>query len=716
MRSSRGVIILITIAFSYIATLGNGVKAQTAGATSDSSGLEEVVVTAQKRSEKLQAVPLTVTAFNGDELTNHDIKSTADLESLVSGFTGPGDSGTSEPHLRGVGAGIISPGNQNSVSFYVDGVYYPTGIQSGQLSLADANDLEVLKGPQGTLFGRNATAGVIQIATRNPDPTTWQVNASLGYGNFNTISAQGYAGGPVTDKISTSFAISASHQGDGWGKDLQLNEDTGRYDQALYVHNKWIAQVSDDTEIQLNFDFERYFGLGMWDYHTNPFAPASQQPGGSAWNTNNFVRSRSINDDGGTSVRVSHDFGFALLTSISAYRQLTNDIPGLDSTGTSFPLVELISAESSHQFSEELQLTSELDDPLQWTLGAYYLNGYDEITGLVDVYGILPHGAPYPAVNLGSYQDTQSSSVFGQGSYAVTDDTRITLGLRLTLENLDANNLSGPSVRESSTKRVPTWRVAVDHQVNDDLLVYAFVSRGFKSGGFNTTGLATQGPFGPEYLTDFEGGFKSEIFDRKVRLNVSGFYYDYKGVQLTALVNGLENVYNAAAAEVAGVDVDLETRVSEHLKLTGGLESLYSAYTNFPSCLVYHPVPGGYASGAGSCKGNPLLYAPRLTFFLAPEYTLTTEAGDFVFTGSYSYNSGYATTPDNVLRQPAYGLLDASVKYVTNDGKYWARIWGKNLANEVTTGILSFSSAVPATEIGLINAPRTFGATVGVKF
>lgn len=679
------------------------------------AGLEEVIVTAQKRSEKLQTVPITITAVNAQTLANHDVKTLQDLSTVVSGFDSQGDNGTNEPHLRGVGNAIISPGNDAGVSYYIDGVYIPSGLSS-PISLSDSADVEVLKGPQGTLFGRNATAGVILINTRDPKFDHWEIEGQLGYGNYNTVSTEGFIGGPVTDSIATDFAFSASHQADGWGKNLVDNHDTGAFDQAISVHNKWIFNISDDTDLRLNMDYQRFRGVGTWDYHHFPNHPIDYD--GNPWNNELSSVMTALNNLGGVSAKLTHDFGFATLTNIAAYRQATNSTFGLDSSVTPYPDEQFFYFQNAHEYTEELQLASESDGPLQWTTGFYYLNGFDQGEGHVNIYGILPGGAPFPAY-LNASQNTESTSGFAQATYSITDSTKLTGGVRYTSETRDLTNLIGPqNARPSISANLPTWRVALNQQLDDDLMVYASISRGFKSGGFNLTAAAAAPPFGPERLTSYEVGAKSEFFDKRLRLNVSGFYYDYKGIQQTTLVGALETVYNAAGAEVYGLDADLDAIITNNFKVNGGLELLHSDYTSFDNCTQYHPVAGGFESSQGACTGNRLVQAPTVTFFLAPEYTIPTNYGNYLLTASYSYNSGYVQTPDGSLRQPAFGLLGASAQFTTTDEKYWVRIWGKNLTDEVTTSVAGYNGPVglPLQQSAMLNAPRTYGITFGVKF
>jgi iron complex outermembrane receptor protein len=720
MKRSTGIGVGSVVA-AIMAAAGSSASAAEVAAAAEGeagtqpAGLEEIVVTAQKRAENLQDVPITISAISSQQLSDHDVRTLQDLSTITAGFAPPGDNGTSEPHLRGVGNAIISPGNDSGVSYYIDGVYMPTTL-STPISLADSQDIEILKGPQGTLFGRNSTAGVILITTRDPNPNKWEGQASVGYGNFSTESGDVFVGGPLTSQISTDVALTASHQGEGWGRNVNNGLEERKFPQAFTAHNKWIFNVSDATSVRLSFDWQRFVGDGTWDYAHFPNRALDIE--GSPWNSDLATRMTAVNNLGGGSVKLTHEFDFATFTSITADRQATNTTFNLDSSATPELNEVFTYFQHARQYTQEMNLASKLPGPLQWTLGAYYFYGYDQGRGFVDIYGLLPGGEPFP-VYLDAEQATRSISGYAQANYAITSSTKLTLGGRYTGETRDQRNNIGPQNPTSKIKAdVPTWRAALTQQVTDAVNVYASASKGFKSGGFNLTAAESAAPFKPEFLTAYEIGSKAEFLDNRVRLNVSGFYYDYSGIQITTLVNALETVYNAAGAKIYGADADLKAVVGGGLTVSAGLEVLKSKYTNFENCTIYQPVAGGFATVQGSCDDNTLLQAPTLTFYLAPEYTIPTPYGTFLLAASYSHNSGYYASPDDTLHQPSFGLLSASLQLTTVDEKYYVRAWGKNLTNAVTTSVFGYGAGLgePQQQNAMLNAPRTFGVTVGVRF
>jgi iron complex outermembrane recepter protein len=717
MKKNLAVSCMGAVGFAVLCAGATEATAADADASSNSAsvGLEEIVITAEKKSENLRDVPITVDVVSTADLENHDVKTLQDLQTMVPGFSSPGDNGTSEPHLRGVGNAIISPGNDSGVSYYLDGVYMPTGL-STPISLSDSKDVEVLKGPQGTLFGRNSTAGIILITTRDPNPDHWEEEASVGYGNYDTTTTDGFFGGPVTSSVSTDIAYSFSHQGNGWGRDFTNGQDDDKFDQADTAHNKWIAHVTDSDNLVFNVDWQHFRGVGTWDYVHYPNQALDVE--GSPWNAELATVMTAINNLGGGSLKYTHDFDFATLSNIAAYRQATNLTYNLDSSASAAPSEIFTYAQHAHEVTEELNLSSRAGGPFQWTVGGYFFKGFDSGAGHVNIYGLLPDGAPFQSF-LNATQHTSSYAGYAQATYAITESTKFTLGGRYTWENRELFNVIGPqNPKPSITADVPTWKAALTQDITQDVNVYASASRGFKSGGFNLTAAATAAPFKPEYLTAFELGTKGEFFDKRLRVNLSGFYYDYSGIQITTLVGALETVYNAAAAQIHGADLDMKARVTDDFSIGFGAEALKTQYTDFPNCTIYTPIAGGFTTVQGSCNGNSLLLAPSLTFFVAPEYTLHTSYGSYLLAATYDHNSGYYASPDDTLHQASYGLLGVSLQLTTSDNHYWVRAWGKNLTNEVTTSVFGYGGVLgePVGPIAMLNAPRTYGITVGVKF
>jgi outer membrane receptor protein involved in Fe transport len=307
----------------------------------------------------------------------------------------------------------------------------------------------------------------------------------------------------------------------------------------------------------------------------------------------------------------------------------------------------------------------------------------------------------------------------------VFEGTDLTAGARYTYER---RSVSGsvetiPAIGEPQTVAgnppnltvtKPTWRLAIDHRFSPDVMVYVSENRGFKSGGFNL-----QSPLAPAYLPEkldaYEMGAKMDLFNKTVRLNPSIFYYTYNNIQVTEFTPSGGSLYNGAEAALYGLDLDYAVVASQQFTLSGGLEYLHTRFTSFPNAVLSTPRPhGGYLQVSGNAAGNQLPQAPKFTASLTGDYRLMrTRIGAFDLSGTYEYNNGYFTEPDNRLRQPNYNMVGASVKWTSRDERYAVRLWGKNLANEVVaTQILTATQVVGQ---GLF-PPRTYGITCDVKF
>jgi iron complex outermembrane receptor protein len=694
--------------------------------------LAEVLVTAQRRTESAQKVPITINAFDADTLTQGHVTGVNDLVQLVPGFRGSGDNGASSPHIRGVGSVAASGGNDSAVSYYVDGVYIPTTIQV-PTSIFAVDRVEVLKGPQGTLFGRNATAGVVQIVTRSPTDQT-EAEVQAGYANYNTKSAYAYLSGPIASSLFANIAFNGTWQGEGWGRNLATGEDVRKVDGNIGFRAKIVFAPSDATRFTLSSDYAAVDGTGIWSF--SPDSLISKTPfgtfslGNNPWNINSDSTARSRTTAAGVSGTLVQDLPFATLTNITAYRNDTLSAPGIDFDTTPVYAIGFSAPANEHEFSEEFQLSSRDSGPLRWTAGAYYfheINTSDANQTIGPVLQAAEGGVQL--LNNSGRQIGQSIAGYMQADYRFvpgwtltaggryTDETRDFIGNR-SLYFVDGTAVHGAVVTPSVESRIPTWRFALNHEFNDEILAYVSDSKGFRSGGFNVSD-STNPAFRPEYLNSYEAGLKSTLLERRLRLNASAFYYDYRGIQLSAFNPqggvSLQQVYNAAAAQLYGLDFDFEARISGGLRLTGGFELMHGKYTDFPDAILSTPGPGGvgYVISQGSATGNTTAQTPTFSGSLGASYDVRTRFGLFTGSADLNYNSGYFFEADNRGRQPAYTLVGGSLRYTLPNAHTYVEFWGKNLANEMVRG---FYITTPFSSASQVDPPRTYGVSAGYKF
>jgi len=698
--------------------------AQTTDSDKVESGLEEIVVTAQRRAENLQDVPVAVTALTAESLGAKGIDTTTDLTLVIPGLTYTTVVGSALPRIRGVGAAISLGGNENPVATYVDGVYIASATAS-VLAFNNIEQIAVLKGPQGTLFGRNATGGLIQVTTRDPSSELGG-EASLSYGNLDTVGANLYMTGGLTENLAADLAMYYNDQQEGYGRNLVTGAEVGK-SRDFAARSKWKLDIGSATTVRLAFDYSKTRAAAPGFRAVYGTVPVTGVPfTGGKFDIASDVDPRLEVEQSGGSLTVSHDFGEVSLLSITAYRESDfHAIFDIDKTAAAIAKSDL--SQPDRQFSQEFQLLSSDNAPLRWVLGAYYFNSHG-------AYDPLRITSVANDQFISSTQKTESSAAFGQASYNFTDRTALTLGLRYTAETKDYRasarivlpsgvTTDRPAVTDSLDESRLTWRVALDHHFSDDLLGYVSYNRGFKSGGFNPQRF-TQPllPFEPEILDSFEAGVKADLLDRRLRINVAGFYYDYENIQINAFQGGISTIYNAASAKIHGVDLDVTIAPVSDLTLTGGLSWIHARFGDFPGAVISTPqVPngttilGGNAVGTGDAEGNRLPLTPDWTVNLGADYSVLLPRGRVALSANYFHSDGWRAEPDNRIGQDPYDLVNASATWFIDDDdeNYSLKLWGKNLSNEAYAVQMN---AQPQSDGVAVGPGRSYGVTLGVKF
>lgn len=692
---------------------------------SPAQSIGDIVVTAQKRSERLQDVPIAVTAIEGESLTGKGISTTLDIQQATPGLNFTTVVGTASPRIRGIGTGSAIAGNENSVATYIDGVYIASSAGS-VMQLANVAQVAVLKGPQGTLFGRNATGGLIQITTLDPnDEFSGKMSAT--YGNHNTFGGSAYVTGGLTDGIAADLTLFYTNQTDGFGVNRFSGREVGKSEEFA-VRSKWIVELGDATRVKITGDYSTsdasdparrlqtgarpqasLTAAGVTPFVGNPFDVNS--------NIDPFFKSRR----GGGSIELIHSFDGFDFSSLTAYRRTRTRIV-FDTDATSAFNADTDNILRDRQFSQEFQLVSTGGGPFKWTLGAYYFEGRGAYAPAI------VHRPPNITTNFTSYQRTKAPAVYGQASYDLSTATTLTLGGRYSWETRDqdasGSNSTGsgpfvpaPPLSETFKVSEPSWRIALDHRLSSELLVYASYNRGFKSGGFVPTVFTPPAQrFDPEILDAYEVGFKSDLFDRRVRLNAASFYYDYKDIQITAYGSGpLPTIVNAASAKIYGVDLDLVVRPTTGLNLTAGFSYIHSRFGPFNNAQIATPLPtGGNSTTSGSATGNDLPNTPKWTLNLGADYDVPVGQGGITFSANYFHSDGWFAEPDNVIRQRPYDTLGGSITWYSDaDKTYSLTAWGRNVTNEVYATQLQARTTGDVVQV----APgRTFGVTASRKF
>ena len=696
---------------------------QAGGATANSANegaeLTEVVITAQKRPEKMQDVPIAVTALDASDLQAQGVGGTLELTAAVPGlnFTdGVGVYGL--PVIRSVGTTSQGPGIENPVATYVDGVYM-VAASSSLMSLNDVSQVAVLKGPQGTLFGRNATGGLIQVTTKDP---THDFNGNV-QGTVGSVGTSGeglYLNGGLTQTLAANFAFSNDEQTRGFGRNLY----TGQYVDTRHstaMRGKLLWQPDEKTDITLSLDYARTRATLPAYRIVNDTVFNTPTPGGP-FDINLNVTPAVAAREGGLSLNARHDFDSLQFVSISAWRNgHTHDL--FDADGVPAPILTIDQTQRNSQFSQEFQLISSADLRFNWVAGVFFMKADSKYDPAITNSASAP--GPfylYADLKLTSY------AAFAQGTYKFSDTTNLTGGLRYSSDDraivsnqfmLLPNGVLTDVVTPQDTSKnfaKPTWRLSLDHHFSPDVMGYASYNRGFRSGTYAPQ-IFPATPLNPEVLDAFEAGVKTDALDHRLRLNAAAFYYDYKNRQVLAIVNGFQQVYVAPKSVSYGADADLTWQATDSFALTAGASAIHARYKSFEDAVFTagtNPGPFGYAVTIQSADGNTLESTPSWTFNVGPSYRLPTPAGEFTASANFYHNGGWWASPDNRARQPAYDTVAADLVWVPNFYRNLSlRAWGKNLSNKVYATQLTETGFGDNAEF----APgRTWGLTVDVRF
>jgi iron complex outermembrane receptor protein len=731
-------------------------RAQAATESAGAAELAEVLVTSTRRSADLQQVTATVLAVPADTLKSMNITSVLQLSDVTPGLIMT-PSGGNNAYMRGIGS--ASTGfNEAQVAVYVDGLFLPNPAM-GIYSFNNIEQVEVLKGPQGTLYGRNATGGLIAVTTRDPG-TARRVDASVGYGNFDTTTLNLYASTPFTDTLAGNVSVFHSRQSKGWtlnvftGNEVQKSEETG-------VQAKLVWQPTSATKVTGNYIFDkndRNVGYGYEE------APGTISADGTPY-LGEYLMSSRVDPSApftshAASLKIEHEFGFAKLMSLTGYQQARQNVtfsaaggPGkaLAGQGSSVNII----FEHSLTWSQEFQLTSAPSaSRLDWVAGAFIyrdssqlrLDNYSTCTGTTAAScapGVVPSRTT-------GYPTTKSYSVYGDATYKILDATRFTVGLRYTDETKGLSGQAAPlGGYPNSAAALPatvvlfpgqpytgnpsgiptslhftklTYRAVLAQDVGANVHAYVSDNLGFKSGAYNANAFNNP-PANPEVLQAYEAGVKTELFNRRLRLNAAYFYYDYKDVQVRSLappaLPGNAILINAAKERQKGIDIDLNLAATRNLSLNLSYEHLDSKYRDFPGTTCSTPgtrVVGGLTVGAATvltCNlvGYTTPNSPPNSGNVGFVYKVDTLHGAWMLSANDRFTSSYPLPADASIFQQSHNLVGASVGWTSPSKRFDALLWGRNLTDEYmyTVG----QAAVANNYLVVPMAPRTWGLTVG---
>jgi len=683
--------------------------AQQAPTTQGEAALEEVVVTAEKQKENLQQAAIAVTAVSSEELANVSAENFSDIARVAPNIQ-VGQLVSNSVFIRGIGQQQPSIFDDPGVAIFVDGVYRPR-FNFNSINFGDVQQLEVLHGPQGTLYGKNAVGGALNIVSNVPG------NELDGYlegqeGSRDRERLDAALDVPLVQDILLARVSFESNKQNGYINDFPLDQQLGDTDyNTTKTAVTW--KVADNFDATLRADYTRQdsngFGLKLFSA-----PPIAQQ-----YLTSDFYSeygtdpSYNIGNDGGVSLTLDwRALGPGTLRVISAYRLFSQRIGG-DLDGTPIKASSDPNIQHEHFISEEVDYSMRLlGDKLNWTFGGFYMDERDNYSEGA-TFELPPYILPPILLSAAGIhnQSAVSYAAFTQGTYALTDKLSVTAGVRYSEDQKDV--FASLAIFGNAVYRAPnsgSWsattpKFTLQYQATTDLMAYATASEGFKSGGFNgaASSLAVFTAYNPEYLWNYEVGVKSEWLDHRLRANVTGYLMNYRGIQENNQQNTPEGLVitlaNAGNAQIKGSEGELAFKPTPSIEFnaTFGINDFhYTSLENVP----------------GVTLGDVLPFSSKYTASGGGQYTIDlAERGAITLRSDYSWLSKTYFDPQNTeeLAQGDYGLWSARLSYQSASKKWMVFAYGLNLANmEYHTGGISTGAGGyfdvqpgPPREIGL---------------
>lgn len=726
ISATRAALLVATAFVPASAMAQDAVQSDPPVSAQESADTGDIIVTAQRRSERLQDVPIAISALGADALANRGINSAEDLQGAVPGLSITGFAGVNSTNLvslRGIAGQPVPIGASQATAVYLDGVFLAKP-DAAFFALADVERVEVLRGPQGTLYGRNATAGAINIITREPD-NTLRGKATVSYGNYDSVEAGGYISGPLGANFSGSLSGSAQSR-NGYFTNTTTGNRIGKT--HSYTGRGRLRYENGGFDATLSADYTKR-------YSQDVFTPATLV-GGDVQFSRKTVTTNIENEigswlkTGGVSLVMNMEASDNFtVTSVSSYRTF-DFLTIYDIDATSAATIQPIFTNGIDTFSQEVRGVY-TGDRLRFTVGANYYQEDGDVRLRVN-----PVAYTRDALRADSrpHAENHLSAVagFGQFEYDITDQLTAIAGARLNYEtrdfSIDYSTAGTPGQfppiigNVKDTAFLPSF--GLNFKPNNDLLFYAKASRGYQSPGFAYQPGAggALNTFGAETLWAYEVGAKMQFLDRMVTLNTAGFYYDYTDIQLRRLISSLvSQIENVGAARVTGVEGELIVNPMRGLTLSAQATYSKGIYTDFCEGITAGTPLNNDQQCAGTPaptadrSGNALNQAPRWSGGASIVYsTPITDSAELHFSTNYSWESNSYFTAANEAQVSTGGWhrLDSRVGVELDNG-IEAFVFGRNLTNERHIVMaFRFGGAVSA----VINEPRTYGAGLRFQF
>jgi len=692
--------------------------------------IEEILITARKRGESITEIPDAIVALTSEVIENAGVQNIEDVSMLVPNFSfsDTQNAGTSFINIRGVGQ---FRNGEPPVAIVVDGVQLVSTDAITQ-ELFDIQQIEVLKGPQGALFGRNAAGGAINIVTKKPT-NEFEGLVEAGYGNGEDIRGRAMFSGPlVEDKVFARLAASVRDYG-GLIQNAVVAEDKIDHLTDRNIRGRLLIEASD----RLSLDFRASYS--KLDSGASGYVATFDENGlvvdGSA-NDFSFPVSEDTVGKGERELqeyaaKIDYDLGFATLTSVSAYSR-TSEFYLQDLDFSSAPVLEFSQDRKVKAFSEELRLTSNGDGPLQWSAGVYYLDSERELdtrvfasanaglyfspdffSGVIGLNDLDPSAEFGPLVTNITLESNTAWAVFGNATYDVSDKLALIVGLRYDEDKRKITDLQGVEAEKQKTFDLLQPKIQLTYEATEEVNLYASWGKGFRSGGFNPTPVVRD-RFEAEEVSTYEVGFKSNWMDNRVTLNGAVFYSDFVNRQDFIFVLGNQAILTFPESKLFGGELELRANISDDLEIFASLglidTELQSEIVGFDPAIANLPADTTFT-------GNKFGLVYGWSYALGVQYTKDLDALDATFIGrvDYSANGDLEWQFDNRDQQDAVHLVN--VRAALDFENYKITAWVENLT-DVTyyTEYFPAEFSGEAADTGYPAQPRRYGLTVTARF
>jgi iron complex outermembrane receptor protein len=758
--------IALTVSATPCLAQATAAAATSSASAPDASVPGDIIVTAQRRSERLQDVPISITALSDKDLDRLHANDVSRVEFATPGFTWGSQGSDSFPAIRGVRTSLVSAQNDPVIGFYIDGIYQ-SRTQQQSIPLFDIGRVEVQRGPQGTLYGRNTFGGNLSIVTQEPIDK-FAAGLNLDFGNFASKRIDGFVNVPLTDTLQVRVAgvyqkhdgyVRSTHPG------VRLDDDD---ENAQRVNLKWKPDSNLDISIHAGHWQRDDAGAGSYGYkvagtlinpangfqsingqpfHVNPSAPnGSPNVGGrdvgvpvtgGAWTNDWDYQPFEHIKENYVSGQIAYDFGFATLRSITGYtkfsanRSADNDQSSVVFEGLGYGSGVQNPDTHDKTFTQEVQLASDSTTPFQWIVGAYYLHD--------SIFEIYQQKITAPGNNVPGYKETtqlhtNAIAGYAQGYYyLVPDKLRLIAGVRYSHEKKAfnfadyADGVPGTydfTTPYSQTSGSPsfnswTWRAGIEYTPTRTTTLYFTASTGFESGGVNDTGGDPTIPssYAPQKVNAYEVGAKNRFLDGKVQTEVSLFWNDFSNLQINVYTPLVSYFGSAGQARSRGAEAAVRTQFLPGLHVDGTIAYMDAKYTRYISANNFAGASGGFDPPSVDLAGKRIPQSPKIKTTVAVYYDMDLHGhGTLSPSVNWLHSGRYYTTDYNTPLdlQKAYNKVDVALRWTAPSDKYYIEGYGENITNVPVL----YSAVVGRLERVQVSygPPATYGVRLGVKF